>query len=176
MILNKEQVSLFNTNRIKRLIETHGSIDAEFNDGEENRFLYKVIMHPLDEQNWLQNRWNLLIYVKFCGYRNLCGSGMFGLILAQYTLFKHDWTFYMNDDCWNEPISNLLENANIYPLTAPEVHILRSAKYVFNEKFAGAIAHLPAWDQAIIRSKTKVSLADSMADPTKSNYWTHLVL
>lgn len=162
MILNGQYVDLFDTIKIKRLIEADGHISAVFNDEEENEFLKEVLYEELDCQDWLQTRWNLLIFYKFHKTKHIEPDHK--LMLKQYSLDGYDWTFYQEDICWNEPISNMLAEAKNFPLTKKEICILRDAHYVFSEKFAGVITHLPARDQAIIRSKTKISLANAMAD------------
>lgn len=140
---DETEVDLYRPDITKQVIESYQEYTIIFASHEEEDLSTLV---GSDDQDLLQNRWNLLVYLEFMSGKDIPE----GDIIELYSLEEGEYDMYEN----SEPIVDLLEESKVFRLTPFELNMLKKSTFDFDNKYIDLLNHADPETREIIMSKS----------------------
>lgn len=139
---SETEVTLYDSGNIKQVIELYQEYHIVFTTEEEEDL---QALLGSDDEDLLQNRWNLLVYLEFKSGKYLPESDIIDL----YSLEEGEYDLYDN----SEPIIDLFEESKVFRLTSFELDMLKKSTFEFDNKYIDRLDHANPDIREIIISK-----------------------
>lgn len=141
------QVELYKTSEIKIAITELRTYEIRFTNKELHDL--ETLLES-DDNDALQNRWNLLVYAEFCKQR---GIPVEDELVNLYSLEEGEYELYEECPCGSEPIFGLFEESTDVPLTEFELEILERSVFEFAGVSDAGLANANTQTRGIIMNK-----------------------
>ena len=140
-------IGMYDSGDIKDFIEFHGDFDVELTEQEMDDI--HSMFHDSDpDDDIIQNRWMLLLYIKVVG--RIGFQAIRDDILNYYSLEEEEYDITDNNPAKCHIIHDLFTESSVYKLTRDELWILENAIYQYDQSYDQYLAHVQ--DEEILRN------------------------